>query len=967
MCAPLNSLAAGHMDVAALRRLQHRMEARGRAAQSCVVNCDYSRPHCTCVPRHQHDEGGARDDTEVATASNYIDKQGNNGNNSIVTLSGAARSWLVQRLEDIEVDITGGAAQHSRAVPCCCSCCQGYHHSYHEPKVGSNVYAGCLNGKGSEKGQAATPSVSEVRADCIQQQADGSPTVVDGRINSSSPAPRTYDVPTLRGTQNVLKPAKSSKLLHALLRNAQMVAVPAKAREWENVPESEPDTPSRSAGSTLESAKRVFRERKRAATVPKTHSATESTRTSTVRTRSSSLLPTDRQHRTATETATEGYSQPPSVTVYPHVNREVSQRPVGVSPGDAATDTSPLKSVVERSVQCTPLVTSASTQRALALSVAIQTEDVADPSRSFPKGSSGSLVGKQLQQSSSTSTNGPATLSAEVTSLTSRSGASESHEQGSAGRHVSNTKATTATMEPSPTEVINALREKLLLEKADAYVRLLEQQVSGELHTKGRVEEEEAHARSHNQERILSLLSRLHQEDREIMEALYDAVNEKETLEQPRSLVASSLPVSSPSVSASASVPPPGQSFGDVSQESMQTSARPVYGKNSFPEEVLAAYEQFSAEPSPHPKPPAGMTPLTTAGSPQTEVSQGSMRAWVDRYFSDSLDPQHRALLHHVLLSREAEVRRAEAAESQCRKLKSRLCTADAPSLMLTEGSGKHESQKLSVPAVSGGNEEEPKVPDLRRDGSGIKSSELSCSMPPPAPPRTENLPSRGNDQAVNACGANPSATSSSSRAVNEEELQRWKSRCDAIEQQHRASVHRLAELQTYIEQLRRDAHQAVVKVATASTVTVPTAPNLPTTTLPQPNESTVQMSSVRDMWSPGSGPTRGVSDTLSFTQPPSSTCQPHSTVAPLSTFERPSKPATEMGPLSGVTPPTSLYPTSVPTTTTVQTSTGNREAALQMLREELDAECSRFADESRRWQQFVETQRISLQKGKGG
>ncbi|CCD14396.1 unnamed protein product [Trypanosoma congolense IL3000] len=206
-------------------------------------------------------------------------------------------------------------------------------------------------------------------------------------------------------------------------------------------------------------------------------------------------------------------------------------------------------------------------------------------------------------------------------------------------------------------------------------------------------------------------------------------------------------------------------------------------------------------------------------------------------------------------------------------------------------------------------------------------------------------------------------ASTTAASAINEEEMQHWKNRCSLIEQQHRVSVQRLSELQAYIEQLRRDAQQAAVKVANSSSAPTPAAPAVSATVPLQTNFSSVHMSSIRDAWSNGNIATPTCqSDTLSFTQPPSSSCC--ADPSPIGVTSLPAQQA--VGKQYGDTGPAPqhvIVPDALPNLGVAVTPTSgvDRATALQKLREDLDEECARFVSESERWKKFLQTQRCAI------
>ncbi|EKF39626.1 hypothetical protein MOQ_000142 [Trypanosoma cruzi marinkellei] len=504
------------------------------------------------------------------------------------------------------------------------------------------------------------------------------------------------------------------------------------------------------------------------------------------------------------------------------------------------------------------------------------------------------------------------------------------------------------TPEPTPADVMNALREKLLLEKADAYVRNLEQQRQEER----LAYEEEEQRRSKKYGQILELLVRLRQDDQEMLEAMYENIVQ---------------PMEASYSSPASAVQSPPTSF----QAMMENTTLPEPNLSPFPAEVMNAYKMDTgkkAQSTPQPKPtapaqaelppplpppplvytvppsprvstatappvpqlrhePLEVPPLASKGVPWGSA-EGTMKAWVDNHFGSSLDPQHRALLQHVLLSREAEIRRVATAESQCKKLEAQIIGAKSsvPPLAVEEtaranfGQWQQERDRelTQVLSLIHAKEEELMAVRKAQEEQKAKLNELTRYM------QTHSVQSEG-------LGAQE----------EKEELRRWKMRCDAIEQQHRFSVQRLEELQAYIEQLRNGAQQAVMNVVASSAAGRPLPSDTRGAQLSSVNASrptccleTASQHSTVPLAKPSFGPR--------YFSPPQMTDGAFAAAAP----QRES-------PAAGVSnaPQPCLDPVSPPTASL------DRAAALKQLREEMDVECARFANETQLWHEYLKHQ----------
>ncbi|EAN91063.1 hypothetical protein C3747_22g81 [Trypanosoma cruzi] len=504
------------------------------------------------------------------------------------------------------------------------------------------------------------------------------------------------------------------------------------------------------------------------------------------------------------------------------------------------------------------------------------------------------------------------------------------------------------TPEPTPADVMNALREKLLLENADAYVRNLEQQ---RLEEKLAYEQEEQRAsKTHGQ--ILELLVRLRQDDQEMLEAMYENIVE---------------PVEASFSSPASAV----QRLPTPLQRRMEHTIVSQPNLSPFPAEVMTAYKMDTGKkaqsaPQPKPKapaqaelpPPLPPPPLVYTVPPSPRVStatapaipqlrhelpeappfaskgvpwgstEGTMKAWVDKHFGSSLDPQHRALLQHVLLSREAEIRRVAAAESQCKRLEAQILGAknSVPPLAVEETARANLSQwqqerdRELTQALSliYAKEEELMAVRKAQEEQKAKLNELTRLL------QTHSVQSE-------VLGAQE----------EKEELRRWKMRCDAIEQQHRFSVQRLEELQAYIEQLRNGAQQAVMNVVSSSAAARPLPSDTRGAQLSSVNASrptccleTASQHSTVPLAKPSSAPR--------YFSPPRMTDGAFAAAAPQR--ERPAADASNAPQpcLDAAPPPTAGL---------------DRAAALKQLREEMDLECARFANETQLWHEYLKHQ----------
>ncbi|RNF26594.1 uncharacterized protein Tco025E_01126 [Trypanosoma conorhini] len=506
--------------------------------------------------------------------------------------------------------------------------------------------------------------------------------------------------------------------------------------------------------------------------------------------------------------------------------------------------------------------------------------------------------------------------------------------------------------EPTSTEVMNALREKLLLEKADAYVRGMEQQ------KEERLAQEEERQISENYARILELFVRLREDDHELLEAIYENI-------------VPSVESSPPDPASVGQRPPP------PLQEGMQNTIPSQPNLPSFPAGVMAAYKVGTGstapsvpQPQPQPQPtvptqvelppPLPPPPVVVTAPPTPQASSattlpvpqlrqepleaaatltstgvpwgsadGTMKAWVDKHFGSSLDPQHRALLQHVLLSREAEVRRVAAAEAQCKKLEAQRLDATNSGVPLAAGEPAGESlnqwkqeKDIELTRALGqlyAREEELMAVRKVQEEQKAKLEVLTRYMQAHSAP-------------LGDVGAPREET---------EELRRWKMRCDALEQQHRFSVQRLEELQAYIEQLRNGAQQAVMNVFSSGA-----------TARPVPSDTTtVHLSSVNASRPASYSETVTPYGSASISKPftvPSYLAPPRMTGGVFAAAEtRRESPAA--GTLSTPQPRSD--------TVTHSAASIDRAAALKQLREEMDVECSRFANETQRWHEYVKHQ----------
>ncbi|EKF39625.1 hypothetical protein MOQ_000141 [Trypanosoma cruzi marinkellei] len=200
------------MDAAAYRRLQHRMESRGRAASSHST-CDVCGYNCSCPPHVRRVSHGADDCPRDAASS----------------MAPNAQTWLLQRVQGVEVDITNGGIDHRQHVSCCCSCCIGYHHLFHARHGCSGRVCGRVEER--EKGERGDPlKVSCARRSCSPKSLAGvshspiatahthtEPVETDVRDTALSGNPR--------GGQRGLtfRPSRSSLTLSSFIRLAESV------------------------------------------------------------------------------------------------------------------------------------------------------------------------------------------------------------------------------------------------------------------------------------------------------------------------------------------------------------------------------------------------------------------------------------------------------------------------------------------------------------------------------------------------------------------------------------------------------------------------------------------------------------------------------------------------------------------------------------------------------------------------
>ncbi|KAH9600578.1 hypothetical protein LSM04_001767 [Trypanosoma melophagium] len=584
-----------------------------------------------------------------------------------------------------------------------------------------------------------------------------------------------------------------------------------------------------------------------------------------------------------------------------------------------------------------------------------------------------------------------------------------------------------SSAEPTPADVINALREKLLLEKADAYVRNLEHQKEEEERLS---REREDRLLLYKQGEMAALLTRLRQDDHEVLEAMYETITQRVEVGGPyvstpvvhqreqkqqeqqqqgnysrpsttiHTTVSQPLP-SSPNVSLF----PPGvmaaynTSVSNVAppqkeQEEQQTQsiysippslqAPSAVTSLSQPQNETATQRVQEQQPQPLPPPPVinRPTPLpppfTTAPPVSSQViseeqrtlhpqqeqkrdvsvsvntvdspwdaADGTMKAWVDRHFGSTLDPQHRALLHHVLLSREAEMRRVLAAESQCKQLETQLNALRKPDLSTTATDGKN--------SISTGQRQHEQESELARALTLLyaKEEELKAvrKLQREQEAKLEEVTRSWRPQTVHTSGDSISRD----KQLREEEERRWRLRYQSIEQQHRFSVQRLEELQAYIEQLRRSAQQAVMNVASSTANFQPRSADT----------TTVWMSSVS-----GSAPTCCMEEKTPYSSvspgPPPSGMQNFTSLSNQRTggvlTSAPQQQNVTLGiPNHIQTPMTSgVNNSSLPN---ANSGGVDRATVLQQLRSELEVECGRFADETERWHKYVENQNERFSK----
>ncbi|KAG8348977.1 hypothetical protein ERJ75_000141800 [Trypanosoma vivax] len=963
------------MDVAAFRRLQHRMESRGRAARSCSIQAGNSTPHCTCLP------------PSAVMATDCDSRCG-----SAPTLSPAAQAWLIWRLENVEVDITDGGVNHGKIVPCCCRCCQGYHHMHHVPKrcVEEETVLGKSHKTDLVPAAAAAPA-TDTPAPAIDTDATAAP---EGKVENCTLPPSPSEVKELHSldemkvsrpeVSNVFMPSKSSLLLASVLRNAEAAASSAPKRPAMydasgvvnyNISEAvhhvpEITTSSGAVGNisqsmfiqqplletrniscnTLSAATggRMRTEQEQEVSLSEVHQeleqqyAPQSSEKSTDR-HSFSAVGLGRarllEHK-AVETAFDGQCQ--------------VARAVGSTPDYGTV----------RSVQSPPLVASTGTQTLPYLSVASQAgEDLCTPipppllqqsrregvtqttSEISPTGvvtpavaGGGSFPAQQRQPIAHNGTSSSAAVEA-----------SRIIEKGAAVQPV--------TDESTPNDFITAMREKLLLERNDAFGRAIEHQTHQGVQTQYVEEQHGMGARSRNQEEILILLARLHRENQEVLDALYDTVTEQEeeSMMLPCSVLAGERPGSFltavvPPVSGAAAATPANAEVVSLSPLSAGTLSSSSQNARQFPAGVMAAYE---VEPENAAVPPVqGQTPPPTGTAPaQTasaiDVSDETMKSWVDKHFSTTLDAQHRALLQHVLLSREAEMRRVEAVESQCKELEARLAAV--------KSAGVVQPPEVTASAMEPHVRESAANQPSNTDSCAITAEEVlktqMCQQPvlvgvPEGVKPTQDLVATSN--ALNAVSANDKS----------EEAQRKQG--PHIESGETFKGDNVSYF-PYVPHL-------ALHDPTSST----TAANEPINTSVQPRSApmaakmeTVQLSSIAS-----SQPTY---NTQTATPKTSTTSLPQPLLGVQDVWPTASCTAQHLTPgalpqqrcmvaHTGIVeaPPASI--SNVPSVATVTPVVGTeREMALKQLREEMERECVRFAAETKRWHEFIENQGTRL------
>ncbi|KEG14473.1 hypothetical protein DQ04_00451120 [Trypanosoma grayi] len=940
------------MDVAAFRRLQHRMESRGRAASSCR----HGHSLCSCAPPPPRGESAG-----------------------MATLDPAAQAWLLHRVQGVEVDITDGGTSHRRPQSCCCSCCQGYHHLFHTSK--------------RDAAEAEAPGTSARRLSPVREAATEEHPLArpgEGTVRGTSSPVRGVQS-TQYGT--AFSPAKASLMLSSFLHRAESLSpqLPSASRSASRADDSHRQ---QQRGLTMADeyggVSRLSFDLRRTHELPSVpcpiitsaQPAMQSTLLSQFDTSAQQQQQQQRQEPQPSLSAVATPAQPQQQQ-QPQQASEVPQSAVVATEGAADVQRPHTTAVaVEAAMQTTslldtPPVTSANGAPPLGASGSVSASAGAAGPQQLPVQQSGvsmtSAVSPAAAASVAVPTAQPSNISPALAPPT-----VQSAEVGTSTTATAAPGASTATgggpsAEPTPADVINALREKLLLEKADAYVRGLEQRQQEEERLS---REQEEQLRSHQEDEIVSLLFRLRQDDHEMLEAMFDTITQRDENEAPPPLPPppatqdtappfpagvmaaytmgiekAAQPLSQPKQEPpmqpehqqqqppppSFTVPPlPQAAPAPVAPAPPPLPPLPTFTVPPLPQAVPAPVAQAPAAPAPLPP------PSSTSRAVPWDSTSVTMKAWVDEHFGSTLDPQHRALLQHVLLSREAEVRRGAAAESQCKELEARLSAAKASGPQ-TAGDGtvrpdfsqlqqqQRESELTKALTLLHAKEEELKAVRKMQQEQERKVAELTQSLLP----QPLRRPGAGGLEEEN------------------EELRRWKVRCETTEQQHRFSVQRLAELQAYIEQLRSGAQQAVRDVVSSNAAahTVPidaTTVRLSSLSGSRPTccwEGATPHSSVSGarFLPEGNGPSQQLPPPLS---PP---LRQHVTASNTPVAAVPSQ-----GPLTGL-PEAARHP--LASLAPAAGDSAYRAEALRQLREELETECGRFADESQRWHQYVRNQ----------
>ncbi|PWU90608.1 hypothetical protein C4B63_49g124 [Trypanosoma cruzi] len=975
------------MDAAAYRRLQHRMESRGRAASSHST-CDVCGYHCSCPP-HVRREGHGDDDRLRGAIGD--DRRPTRGTASSVAPN--AQAWLLQRVQGVEVDITNGGIDHRRYVSCCCSCCIGYHHLFHARHGCSGSVCGRVEER--EKGERGD-SLKELyaRRSCSPKSSAGvshSPMAaahthtksVETDVGDAALAGNARDAQ--RGL--TFRPSRSSLTISSFIRLAE--SVPShfssvgenKSHEGGGCQPPQHSTPPHEYGEVSKGSTEVRQPLRRGtpSLLPVALSAGQTAARQSLQSiphpvsvASPQKIPSPKRQGTedisadtskVTIDASAVTQQAHTTGIAPIVH--MSGFTLGSLPNVSVSFSMPQPSsshvVNSPPSVCVPVVahqasfleSSASPQTSTP--VPADTPVVQPTPNTLSEAAGATMTSAGTAQ---TSTPVPAdtpvvqptpnTLSEAAGATMTSAGTAQTSTPVPADTPVVQPALAAGTPEPTPADVMNALREKLLLERADAYVRNLEQQ---RLEEKLAYEQEEQRA-SKTYGQILELLVRLRQDDQEMLEAMYENIVEP--------------------VEASFSSPAPAvQRLPTPLQRRTEHTILAQPNLSSFPAEVMTAYKMDAGKkaqsaPQPKPKapaqaelpPPLPPPPLVYTAPPSPRVStatapsipelrhelpeappfaskgvpwgsaEGTMKAWVDKHFGSSLDPQHRALLQHVLLSREAEIRRVAAAESQCKKLEAQILGAKnfVPPLAVEETARANLSQwqqerdrelnqALSLIYAK---EEELMAVRKAQEEQKAKLNELTRLM------QTHSVQSE-------VLGAQE----------EKEELRRWKMRCDAIEQQHRFSVQRLEELQAYIEQLRNGAQQAVMNVVSSSAAARPLPSDTRGAQLSSVNASrptccleTASQHSTVPLAKPSSAPR--------YFSPPRMTDGAFVAAAPQR--ESPAADASNAPQpcLDAAPPPTAGL---------------DRAAALKQLREDMDLECARFANETQLWHEYLKHQ----------